>query len=422
MNTQAQILRDLKHNLVVNMLDGAFFGFALGFASFVTVIPLFVSTMTDSAFLIGLIPAIHNAGWQFPQLFTSGWVARQKQVRPLVLSLTILERLPFLILAIVAFTLPTLGKSLALGITFGLLIIQGLGAGLTANPWTTMIGKLIPSDRRGTFFGAQAAASNMLASISAFIAGVMLEKLPTPIDFGLAFLFCCCGMVISWLFLYRTREPATPVTSTGASPISRSFWANLRQILQRDVNFRWFLLARIISQFAIMASAFYTVYVVSHHHVSEITVGGMTTTLLVMSILGNVGMGWLGDHWDRKKVMELGLVGAAISALLAWWAPSAGWFYLVYGLAALGNVSVWTIGLAMSLEFGQESERPAYIGLANTLLAPANILAPVIGGWLAELAGYPAAFVTSAMGGLIAAAVFVFFVKGPDKPNYPVYA
>lgn len=422
MDANTQILRDLKHNLVVNMLDGAFFGFALGFASFVTVIPLFVSTMTDSAFLIGLIPAIHNAGWQFPQLFTSGWVARQKQFRPLVLSLTILERIPFLGLAIVAFTLPALGKPLALVITFGLLIVQGLGAGLTANPWTTMIGKLIPSDRRGTFFGAQAAASNMLASISAFIVGVMLEKLPGPMDFGLAFILCCGGMVISWLFLHRTREPATPGKAGGASPISRSFWENLRGILQRDVNFRWFLLARIISQFALMASAFYTVYVVNQHHVSEITVGGMTTTLLVMSILGNVGMGWLGDHWNRKRVMEMGLLGAALSALLAWWAPSAVWFYLVYGLAALGNVGVWTIGLAMSLEFGQESERPAYIGLANTLLAPANILAPVIGGWLAELAGYPAAFLASAIGGLIAAAVFIIFVKDPKKPTEPIAA
>jgi hypothetical protein len=28
--------------------------------------PLFVSTFTDSAILIGLVPAIHNMGWQLP--------------------------------------------------------------------------------------------------------------------------------------------------------------------------------------------------------------------------------------------------------------------------------------------------------------------------------------------------------------------
>lgn len=49
----AEISRNLRYNFIVNLLDGGFFGFAMGFASFVTVIPLFVSTMTASAILIG---------------------------------------------------------------------------------------------------------------------------------------------------------------------------------------------------------------------------------------------------------------------------------------------------------------------------------------------------------------------------------
>jgi len=80
---EIEIQRHLRHNLIVNLLDGAFFGFGLGFASFATILPLYVATMTDSALLIGLIPAIHNAGWQLPQLFTARWVARQSHIKPL---------------------------------------------------------------------------------------------------------------------------------------------------------------------------------------------------------------------------------------------------------------------------------------------------------------------------------------------------
>jgi hypothetical protein len=40
--------RNFRLNYIVNLLDGGFFGFALGFASLTTVIPLFVSNMTDS--------------------------------------------------------------------------------------------------------------------------------------------------------------------------------------------------------------------------------------------------------------------------------------------------------------------------------------------------------------------------------------
>src|SRR5512135_3451079 len=115
----------LRYNIAVNVLDGAFFGFAVGFASFVTIIPLFVSTMTNSAILIGLIPAIHAVGWQFPQLFIANRVARSRRIKPMVVWATIQERLPFLGLAGIAWFLPSLGKTTALVLTFLLLIWQG---------------------------------------------------------------------------------------------------------------------------------------------------------------------------------------------------------------------------------------------------------------------------------------------------------
>ena len=116
------VQQNLRYNFIVNLLDGGFFGFALGFASFITIIPLFVSRMTDSALLIGLVPAIHNVGWQFPQLLTAGWVSRAKRIKPLVLWATIHERLPFLGLAFVAWFLPHLGTRAALILTFSLLV------------------------------------------------------------------------------------------------------------------------------------------------------------------------------------------------------------------------------------------------------------------------------------------------------------
>ncbi len=83
-----EIQNSLKRNFVVNLLDGAFFGLALGFTSFVTILPLFVSTLTSSATIIGLVPAFHNVGWQLPQLLTANKVARQKRIKPMVLRNT----------------------------------------------------------------------------------------------------------------------------------------------------------------------------------------------------------------------------------------------------------------------------------------------------------------------------------------------
>jgi MFS family permease len=405
------IQQDLRHNLVVNLMDGCFFGFGLGFASFSTIIPLFVATMTDSALLIGLIPAIHNAGWQLPQLFTARWVSRQPRIKPLVLSMTVHERLPYLGLAVVAWLVPVMGKQMALILVFLLLIWHGLGAGLTANPWQSMIGKLIPANRRSTFIGTQSGAANLLASIGAVIAGIILQNLDSPYDFALNFLLCSLAMVVSWVFLARTREPARPPAIDNTLNTQAEFWSGVRSILRRDKDFRWFLVARMISQLAIMGAAFYSVFTVRQHGTSEFQVGWMTGTLLGISIVANVTMGWIGDRWGRKGVMEIGLGAASIGALIAWWAPNAAWFYLVFALTAVGNVAIWTIGISMSMDFGTEAERPTYIGMSNTLISPANILAPFLGGWLAQIGGYPAAFLASAAGGLLAIAVFQWKVK-----------
>ena len=405
------ILKNLRFNYVVNVADGAFFGLALGFASFVTIIPLFVSTLTRSPILIGLIPAIHTVGWQLPQVFIANRVSRQSRYKPMLLIISTQERLPFLGLALVAFLSPSIGPQAALLLTFVLLIWQALGGGFTATPWQSMIAKIMPPDRRGTFYGIQSAAANLLATGSAVAAGYILTRVDSPLDFSVCFLLASIAMLLSWLALSGTREPATPLTTLPDS--SLAFSRRLAAILKRDNNFRWFLAVRMLSQFGMLGFSFYTVYAVTVLGMSELTVGVMTAVLLGVQIIANPLMGWLGDRYSHRLVMLSGLLAASLSGLLAWYAPHPNWFYLVFFLAGIANVAVWTIGLAMILEFGTEPERPAYIGLANTLIAPATILAPLLGGVLAESGGYPAAFIASSVGGLFSAFLLFKLVRDP---------
>jgi MFS family permease len=276
-----------------------------------------------------------------------------------------------------------------------------------------MIAKIMPSDRRGTFYGTQSAAANLLASLSAIAAGYLLSNLDSPLDFTLLFLLASIAMGISWLAIAQTREPET--TPEAPPEDRKSFWRKIALILKQDTNFRWFLAVRMMSQVALMGFAFYTVYAVTELGMNEITVGILTGVLLGTQIVANPLMGWLGDHLGHRLLMMVGLIAAALSGLLAWLAPVAAWFYPVFILAGVANVSVWTIGLAMILDFGTPAERPAYIGLANTLIAPVTILAPILGGLLAEIYGYPAAFIASAIAGLATAFIILVLVRDPPR-------
>jgi MFS family permease len=409
--------KHLRHNITANLLDGGFFGLAIGFVSFSTILPLFVASMTDSATLIGLVPAIHACGWLLPQLFTASHTSRLRRYKRTVLMRTIHERVPFLGLAIVAILLPTIGSQAALVLTFMLLIWQGLGGGFAANPWTSLISKIMPPDSRGTFFGTQAAVANLCISAAAVGAGYLLDAYETPFDFVACFLIACLFFIFSWISLAQTREPADyeKVIEEQEAP----FWHGVGRILRRNKNFNWFLIARLISQFATMGFSFYIVYALRRFQMDAVTAGYLTATLTIAQTVANAGMGWLGDRVGHRLMLIVGAAAALLSSLLAWFAPSLAWFFPIFVLTGFANVSIWTNGLTMTVDFCGEAERPFYIGLAQTLTAPATILAPILGGWFADIQGFAATFGLSAMLAMVMMAILVFLVKEPRKLPHP---
>ena len=410
---EAHIQKHLRFNFIVGMFDGGFFGLGAGFASFAAIIPLFVSQLTHSALLIGLVPAIHNVGWQLPQLLTAGWISRAKRYKPLMLWMTIHERVPYLGLAIVALYVPFTTKQTALIMTFLMLIWQGLGSGLAANPWMNMVTKVMPQELHGTFFGTQSAAYNGMAGLSAIIAGLILEKMATPYNYSLCFALTFGFMCVSYAFLSTTREPESP---PNPSDPSYTYLDQSLEILKRDTNFQIFLGIRMLSQFAAMGFAFYVIYAVRQFGMSDAAAGIMVAILLIGQVILSPLMGRWGDRWSHRGMMSLGALGAALSALLAWRATSASWFYAVYILEAIATVAIWTVPNALSVSFAKnEEERPLYIGLSNTLCAPVTILAPVLGGWLADAASFGATFIISAVCGVLMTATLWFVMKEPTK-------
>ena len=411
------IRKHLRYNVIVNMLDGGMFGAGMGFGSFSTILPLFVASMTDSATLIGLVPAIHGAGWLLPQLFTASYTARLRRYKRTVLLATIHERVPFLGLAVVGLLLPKIGVQAGLVLTFLLLIWQGLGGGFTANPWTSFISKIIPPESRGTFFGTQAAVANLFISAAAVGAGYLLAGLNAPYNFVACFLIACVFFTFSWIALAFAREPADYDKVIEENPVP--FWHGAGQILKRDKNFDWFLTARILSQFAMMGFAFYIVYALRRFQMDTVTAGYLTATLTVSQMVANAGMGWLGDRVGHRLMLIVGAASAILSSVLACFAPSLAWFFPIFVLTGFTNVSIWTNGMTMTVDFSSENERPFYIGLAQTLTAPATIIAPLIGGWIADTQGFVTTFGLSAVCAIVVLTILVFMVKEPREIPHP---
>ncbi len=404
----------VRFNTIVNIMDGVFFGSALGFASFITIIPLFVSQLTDSPILIGLIPAIHAVGWQLPQLFTSSRIRRLSRYKPMVLAMTTFERLPFLGLALLAWFLPGLSRTTALTVVFILLIWQGVGGGLTATVWQSMVSKIIPRPWRGRFFGTQSSAANLLASITAVVAGQILERYNSPLDFTLCFLLASGSMVISFFFLAATREddhaPSLPIGHRANT------WAEVKRLLASDVDFRWFLLQKFFFQLGMGAFSYYAVYAVGELGAGAGLVGWLTGVLIFCDMLANPILGVLGDRKGHRVVLLFGALTGLLSVVLAGWLTSIPAWFVIFGLAGVASVVGWTTTMVFSLEFGSPDEQSTYIGMANTLVAPATLASPFLAGWCIDSFGYAAMYRAAAVVFLVAV-VLSYRLLGHHKPK-----
>jgi MFS family permease len=69
----------------------------------------------------------------------------------------------------------------------------------------------------------------------------------------------------------------------------------------------------------------------------------------------------------------------------------------------------------MATTFSGEKERPFYIGLAQTLTAPATMLAPLIGGWIADTQGFGITFALSTILSIVMMGILIFIIKEPRQ-------
>lgn len=411
---ESEIKKNVPHNFRVGILDGAFFGLGLGFASLVTIVPLFINSLTDAAVLIGLSASIHDAGWVIPQMFTASRVARLKRYFPMVMLMTIHERWPLFGLAIVALLVDSISTPVAVALAFAFLVWQGFGGGFTATAWQSMITKIIPPKRLGTFFGTQAAAFSITIAIGGVISGLLIDNVSYPLNYAAAFFLGGMAMMISMIFLGATREPEHIVSEeeTAVRGLNLPYFA---KILKGNHNLQMFMLSRIMARISWMAVAFYTVYGVEKFGMAASTAGLMLVVMTAAMTGANVVLGRLGDTWGHRQAFAVGMIGLSLSAMVAFSATSVTWMYVVFALAGIGHAGNWTLAMTMTLEFGTDENRPYYIGLINTILGPVSLLAPIAGGLLADALGYEWTFAMAAAAGLAAAYLLLFVVRDPRE-------
>jgi MFS family permease len=411
------VLFHYRHNMLVNILDVTFFFLGYAFISTSTILPLFVSHLTDNKVWIGLIGMISATGFFLPQLFTANWVERSPIKRDIVVKVGFFtERLPVFFLPISAL-MALFNPLYALALFFLFFGWHNFGAGTTAVAWQDMVAKIFPTDRRGFFWGVGSFGGTATGVLGAFIAAELLDQFPYPYGYAMCFGIAGVCILVSWFFLRMTREEPSErpaqVTST------KEYFRKLPAILKRDHNFRWFLTCQVLLSFGGMAWGFLAVFAVDRWQLSDGYVGTFATALLIGQSIGNLLFGMMGDRKGYWLVIICGAAVGFITLLLPLFVSDPVWFYLVFGLRGV-SLGAANMTLLIAMEFCTPDIRPTYIGISNTTLGLVGIFAPVLGGILAQQAGYEPLYICAAVLTAIGLLFFIFTVREP-RENPPLY-
>jgi hypothetical protein len=130
-------------------IDMAIFAMGLGALGQLTIIPLFVSKLTDSPLAVGAVAAAIQIGW-LPQIFIAGTIERSARKWPWVTRFSTVERLPSLILALCALAAPYTGSWIVV-VVYLCCFSQTMFGGLAIAPWLDVIARVVPGRLRGRF-------------------------------------------------------------------------------------------------------------------------------------------------------------------------------------------------------------------------------------------------------------------------------
>ena len=245
----------LRHNFTVNLLNSSFLTFGTSLISSGVILPLFISNLSSSKMLIGLLMTISFAGWLVPQLFTAPLVARFHSIKKfLVPAVLLAERLPLLLLGPAMLLLLPAHPQWALVVFFVLLAWNYFGSGFTAVGVQELYARIIPVDKRGRLSGITGAIGIGLALSGIAVNRTVLDKLAFP--YGYAILFCLAGVsgLIAWFWLLKIREPVDQELPTPEG--FRSFFKKIPGVLAQDRNFTRFLIAMAVLYFGGMSGQF----------------------------------------------------------------------------------------------------------------------------------------------------------------------
>ncbi len=395
---------ETQRSFALGVFNGAAFRFAEALVDPPLVLTWFVSQLTTSNLLIGLVAPMGDAGWLLPQVFVSARIQRMERKMPSYNLAAVIRTLAWFLLAAAVWLADDL--LLLLVVFFVLYAVARLSAGLAGLAFFDVVAKTIPARRRGSFFAWRQFLGGMLGLGAGLIVRAMLDypALPFPRGHAVLFFLYCAVMAVALAAFSLIREPPGAVVAERVTVGKQLRRAG--RLLRADRVYRRYIAAMLVMALASIALPFYGIYAKNVLGAPEGMVGVYVATRVAALLIFNLPWGRLSDRRGNRMVMQLRSLGSGLAPLLALvlvglvalLEPQGAWLpYLALPLffldGAMRPAQILT-GSNFLLELVPDAERPLYLGLSNTLMGVV-VLISGLGGLVVDFFGFAGLFAVS---------------------------
>ncbi|WP_370293627.1 MFS transporter [Deinococcus sp. KSM4-11] len=385
-----------SRNEKLGILNGWGASLGDGFLNVPVVVAGFASRLGAPNWVIGLLPSIAAGGWMLPQLLVAARVRALPYKLPVYRSAAGARTGAYLAMVLVAGLLAD-RPALCLTLFVLAMLVNSLASGVSGLPFLEVVSKTVASDRRARFFGTR----NLYGGLLAFGAGLIVRlilgsSLQFPYDYALIFALATIAYTFGYSVLGRVDEPPDPPQEP------QGVRGELKAIPQtlRDPHFRAFLIVRLLLAGGSMSDPFYAANALRSLHFPPATLGIFVMALTGAAPLSNVVWQRVAERKGSRRIIRYATFFYGIAPLYAIVVGAlhlGTWAYL--GVFILTSVAAQGFNLGHTnhlLNIAPPGERSRYIGTLNTLVGGALFL-PVLGGLIADAAGYTPVFVLSAL-------------------------
>lgn len=407
--------KDDKHNLLLNCAHEFFWGLGLSFHTVYAIIPLFLKQLGAPQGICLSIAGLWSILVAFPQLFTAVVGRNIKDIKRAVIRVHIFAMPPIFIAGFIfAFFAPT-GPNVWM-LYYICFILYGVGIGIIIPIWTDFLNHTFSSSNRGKYLGISFAWNSVGGFFGGFAVRYLLNSnVPFPQNFGWGFLiFFNCILIGTILFKWYNIKTNKEISKNRSI---NDFMIETKEIINKNYNFRNYLISRIFLTANYPAISLYAIYS-QNKFGFDIGEAGIFVILNVFaSGIGSLFSGWLGDSYGHKISILFSFMAYLMALLIALLSKNMVHVYIVFLFLGLGLGAFMPSAMNLIYKFADGGDNKIYMALTDTVLAPFTFLAITIVGGVSELIDMDIILIVIGAFLLIGIFIMIFFVDDPSNQD-----